>query len=267
MLVNSMSPQDPQPGWLWRTAALAWLLVTIAVGVHQWQFWKHDGIDTDVMALLPVNEQAPDVALATEQLVGQMSRQVVVLLGTGEWNETRSAAQVFRQSLGAGAGALLREDAMAQKTSIDAALGFYQPWRDRLLTPEQRAQTELRPVDILVIAPSQRIDDIAARHLWALPPAVRAMLRAVGVYGTGRSARGTALASYLLFESSFTRELIHLGFTDALAKREEVVNFFGWGQGVDAGDGASDGSPSAWGDLDPLGLTADPAQAKVASFA
>jgi NTE family protein len=137
----------------------------------------------------------------------------------------------------------------------------------RLLTPEQREQTQLRPVDILVIAPSQRIDDIAARHLWALPPAVRAMLRAVGVYGTGRSARGTALASYLLFESSFTRELIHLGFTDALAKREEVVNFFGWGQGADAGEGGSDGSPSAWGDLDVPGLTADPAQGRVASFA
>ena len=137
----------------------------------------------------------------------------------------------------------------------------------RLLTPEQREQTQLRPVDILVIAPSQRIDDIAARHLWALPPAVRAMLRAVGVYGSGRSARGTALASYLLFESSFTRELIHLGFTDALAKREEVVNFFGWGQGADACDGGSDGSPSAWGDLDVPGLTADPAQGRVASFA
>lgn len=137
----------------------------------------------------------------------------------------------------------------------------------RLLTPEQREQTQLRPVDILVIAPSQRIDDIAARHLWALPPAVRAMLRAVGVYGSGRSARGTALASYLLFESSFTRELVHLGFTDALAKREEVVNFFGWGQGADACDGGSDGSPSAWGDLDVPGLTADPAQGRVASFA
>jgi NTE family protein len=125
----------------------------------------------------------------------------------------------------------------------------------RLLTPEQREQTSLRPVDILVIAPSQRIDDIAARHLWALPPAVRAMLRAVGVYGSGKTARGSALASYLLFESSFTRELIHLGFTDALAKRDEVTAFFGWGGAAGQPDGQG-------GDF-----TGNSERAKVESFA
>ncbi len=141
---------DAPPGGLWRAAALAWLLVVIAVGVHQWQFWTHDGIDTDVMALLPVNEQAPDVALATEQLVGQMSRQVVVLLGAGEWGDARAAAQLFRQGLATRAGTRLREDPVAQKTSMEASLGFYQPWRERLLTPAQRGMLAGTPDAVLV---------------------------------------------------------------------------------------------------------------------
>lgn len=149
-MMADTSPQDSRAGRLWRMAALAWLLVVVAVGAHQWQFWKHDGIDTDVMALLPVNEQAPDVALATEQLVGQMSRQVVVLLGATEWADARAAVQVLRQSLASGAGARLREDRVAQKASIDSALGFYQPWRERLLTPQQRAMLAGTPDAALV---------------------------------------------------------------------------------------------------------------------
>jgi NTE family protein len=47
------------------------------------------------------------------------------------------------------------------------------------------------------------------------------MLRGVGA----TDARGAALASYLLFESSYTRELIDLGLTDTLARRDEVIAF------------------------------------------
>jgi NTE family protein len=83
---------------------------------------------------------------------------------------------------------------------------------------------------VLVIAPSQRLDDLAAEHQGALPVPVRTLLRGMGVSGTGKDARGAALASYLLFEAPYTRALMNLGEADALARRDEVLAFFGWRQ-------------------------------------
>ena len=97
-----------------------------------------------------------------------------------------------------------------------------------LLPEEVRAATPLRPIEALVIAPSQRLDDIAAQHQGALPIPVRTLLRGVGVTGQGKEARGAALASYLLFEAPFTRELIALGDADTEARRDEVMRFFRW---------------------------------------
>jgi len=97
-----------------------------------------------------------------------------------------------------------------------------------LLTPQARAHSSLKPIEVLVIAPSQRLDDIAARHLGTLPLPIRAMLRGVGVEGRGDDARGAALASYLLFEAPYTRELMALGVADTMNRRADVVRFFGW---------------------------------------
>src|SRR5690606_20700564 len=86
----------------------------------------------------------------------------------------------------------------------------------------------LRPIEVLVVAPSQRLDDIAARHIHSLPRPVRTLLRGVGVSDAPEGVRGAALASYLLFEAPYTRELLALGEADTLARREEVARFFGW---------------------------------------
>ncbi|MCH8622700.1 patatin-like phospholipase family protein [Undibacterium sp. TS12] len=91
-----------------------------------------------------------------------------------------------------------------------------------MLPPALLEKTPLRPVDILVIAPSERLDEIASRHTNSLPLPVRTMLGGIGA----TEARGSALASYLLFESTYTKELIALGRRDTQAKKEEVLDFF-----------------------------------------
>ena len=69
---------------------------------------------------------------------------------------------------------------------------------------------------------------IAARHIDALPRAVRTMLDAVGVSPRQSDVKGSALASYLSLESGYTGELKDLGYGDTQRQRAEVCAFFGW---------------------------------------
>ncbi len=104
-----------------------------------------------------------------------------------------------------------------------------------LVPPEVRSASALRHVDLLLISPSQRLDAIATRHINDLPPAVRTMLGGVGVSTKAKDVKGSALASYLLFESNFTRELMALGYADAQRQQSEICKFFGWTDSMAAG--------------------------------
>lgn len=90
------------------------------------------------------------------------------------------------------------------------------------LIPESaRPKINLRHVDVLVISPSQPIEKIAEHYLYSLPWTIRILLRAVGVM----RRRGANLVSYLLFEKSYCRALIELGYQDALARKEQILTF------------------------------------------
>lgn len=78
-----------------------------------------------------------------------------------------------------------------------------------------------RHVETLMMAPSVDPREIAARHGNELPRGLRALLRVIG----GRDTSGGQLASYLTFESGYTRELIELGYRDAVEARGALMAF------------------------------------------
>lgn len=79
----------------------------------------------------------------------------------------------------------------------------------------------LNPVEVLVIAPSQPLDQIAARHQRELPRSLRLFLRGPGATKAG----GAGVLSYLLFESGYCSELVELGYQDAMARKADLCAF------------------------------------------
>ncbi|MFL6676848.1 MAG: MMPL family transporter [Burkholderiaceae bacterium] len=152
--MTSADASRPERRLPWRVAAWAWLAICLVVAVHQFSFWRSTHFDTDVMALLPQDEQAPEVGRATRQLADQVTRQVVVMIGAPDWAGARKAADAWERAAMPGDRATapppLRRSAMASDASLRDTLAFYAPYRDRLLTPAQRAELELAPPGALV---------------------------------------------------------------------------------------------------------------------
>ena len=95
------------------------------------------------------------------------------------------------------------------------------------LIPEdvrKQANYPLHKVEFRVISPSVELEKIAADYSRELPLTIRLLLSTVG--GTRRS--GSNLLSYLLFEKSYCRELIKLGYADTMARKDDLLSFLGW---------------------------------------
>jgi NTE family protein len=76
-------------------------------------------------------------------------------------------------------------------------------------------------VATLLITPSEDPRRVAERHLGSAPRSLRSLLRVIGAGDAG----GSQLSSYLMFEADYTRDLIDLGYRDAMERAQELVAF------------------------------------------
>ncbi len=90
-----------------------------------------------------------------------------------------------------------------------------------LVPEDHRKEYALRPIETLVIRPSQDLGEIAAKYYYHMPFAIRSLLRVFGINQRTESS----IISYLLFEKAYTNALIELGYQDAMSQLTTINNF------------------------------------------
>ena len=79
----------------------------------------------------------------------------------------------------------------------------------------------MRPIESLVVSPSEDLALVAQRFAHRMPRLVRYVLDGLGI----PDAQSADLMSYLLFDSAYTRTLVEIGWRDADARAGEIEEF------------------------------------------
>jgi len=90
--------------------------------------------------------------------------------------------------------------------------------RERL----SRSELDLRPIPALVLRPSQDLGKLAADEYHRFPAMLRYLLKGIGATGHA----GEDLLSYLAFEPIYVKRVMDLGYSDTMARRAEIEEFF-----------------------------------------
>ncbi len=91
------------------------------------------------------------------------------------------------------------------------------------LIPDEnkKGTTGLKNIESYLLNPSHDFDSIAVKYYDNLPLPIRLLLRSIGISNDAESS----LLSYLLFEKNYCKELITLGFNDALEQENKIRQF------------------------------------------
>ena len=128
-----------------RQIALLWAFaVCLLLGHNAW-LWAVKRIvpDTDIMALLPVQERDPVLQQSFTHMVDAAQQRVVVLVGAAEWNDAVRAADAYSAVLAARKD-LFETTAVDEQTQSDW-LSLFQQHRLTLLTAQQEQQLREMP--------------------------------------------------------------------------------------------------------------------------
>jgi NTE family protein len=85
-----------------------------------------------------------------------------------------------------------------------------------------------KPIDLLVLRPSQDLGRLAAKFEKHLPPSVKLFTRTMGA----RETESPDVLSMLMFEPNYTRTLIEIGERDVESRLDELRAFLGVGQAL-----------------------------------
>jgi predicted exporter len=128
-----------------RQLALLWLLAVCLLLGHNVYLWAIQRIapDTDIMALLPVQERDPVLQASFSHMVDAAQQRLIVLVGADDWQDATRAADAYSAVLAA------RKDIFAstpigEQTQSDW-LALFQQHRLTLLTAQQEAQLREQP--------------------------------------------------------------------------------------------------------------------------
>ncbi|WP_077338562.1 patatin-like phospholipase family protein [Pseudocolwellia agarivorans] len=91
------------------------------------------------------------------------------------------------------------------------------------LIPEdvRKEKSGLKKIDTLLLNPSHDFNAMAIEYFDELPLSIKILLRSIGITNDSESS----IISYLLFEKNYCKQLIKLGFEDAMEKETSIRGF------------------------------------------